>query len=294
MGGKSTPTEARRAFKIREKARRGKPIPLSDVRWLAKYEERVQPIKVAAISSSDILAGQEGVLALDPMKGTEEGPKVPPAEPLPPVEFPDPPAVPGDGEEKSPVPEGPAPGESQPPPGDPGTPAPRGHRTRQKGPSEEEKQRGNALADTFVDWIRRWNASVTELGGWPLPESLIVSFVVPSARLVATETLGDVELGKTEAGLVCVAAAGCTLGQLEWLKRKKAEKENPAIEVRPVARASSPSSPSSSMPTNGTNGSHVPRGRQRSWEVVASRGGGPDSPLAGSEPMAVTSDKSPF
>lgn len=99
------------------------------------------------------------------------------------------------------------------------------------GADAKKKQRTDALAKTFVDYLKTCNAQLREFGNaFVLPEEAFTYIIEPCAQAVCERHAGNIEIGEREQTLVVIAGAAATAGQLYMLKRKAKMAES-VIEV---------------------------------------------------------------
>lgn len=144
-----------------------------------------------------------------------------------------------------------------------------------RGPTDEEKAKGNAIAEAFILYLRRCNLELAHFpGAVQLPDIVLDGLVAPCARELAVKYAGDVELSDTVKGLVVLGGAAATLGQLEFRKAQERKKDEGAIEARVIDVTPTPHGP-----TNGS-GAHPytpPSARPRARDDRFT--GGPGMPM---------------
>lgn len=251
--------EANKAKYIRAKMRDRKPVTTEQKTWLKSYEIRTG--SSASASANDASSKVTAVPSTTPVLGTSvagaERATMPNYEP-PPINLNWP------SEPSSMPPSAPSDETKVPPP--------------KRGPTDEERAKGNAIAEAFILYLRRCNLELAQFpGAVQLPDIVLDGLVAPCARELAVKYAGDVELSDTVKGLVVLGGAAATLGQLEYRKAQERKKDEGAIDVQ-GARVIDVT-PSQAPPTNG-NSAHPytpPSARPRARDDRFT--GGPGMPM---------------
>lgn len=240
---KATNNDAVRAYQLRQKVAKGKPLTDDEWLFLDAYQK----------------AGARTRIDMPPRLGVTRQRALPPAPPQA--------AQPSPAPESSALPSEPA-GDEQPPPIDvdgmglppsaaaddkPPGQAPPPPTDAKKEPTESEKKEGAAIAQVIVGYCMQSNAQLRAEfpGAIVLPDYFFTHFMMPAATALAIKYVPSVDVDSelTQFAVVGFGAA-VSAGQLHLRKRRRAEEEKattsfagpgkngkPPIEVTPIPPA---------------------------------------------------------